>query len=51
MSIIEMKYGVHSEQDIQGAVIGANDDLDALHGNPRSGSLHIRHVAEVCEKG
>lgn len=48
---MEVKYGVQSERDIQGAVTGANDDPDSLHGNARSGSLHIRHVAEQYEKG
>lgn len=48
---MEIKYGVQSEQDIQGTVTGANDDPDALHSNIRSGSLHIRHVAEQYEKG
>ena len=46
-----MKYGVSGEADIQDAVTGAKDDPDALHGNARSGSLHIRHVAEMYEKG
>jgi len=48
---VEVKYGVQSEQDIQGAVTGADNDPDALHGSARSGSLHIRHVAEHYEKG
>lgn len=48
---VEIKYGVQSEQDIQGAVTGAHDDPDGLHSNIRSGSLHIRHVAEMYEKG
>lgn len=48
---VEIKYGPQDGQDIEGAVTGAHDDPDALHSNPRSGSLHIRHVAEVYEKG
>ncbi len=48
---VEIKYGIHLEQDIQGTVTDANDDPDALHGNARSGSLHIRHMAEQYEKG
>ena len=50
MFLVEVKYGVHGEQDIQDAVT-KKDDPDALHSNARSGSLHIRHVAETYEKG
>lgn len=39
-----MKYGYKGEGDIQNAITG-HDDPDALHGNGRSGSLHIRHVS------
>ncbi len=51
MAVVEIKYGVSSEQDIQAAVTCANDDPDALHSNLRSGSLHIRQAAEFYEKG
>ena len=42
---VEIKYGAVGEADIQDAVTGHQDDPDALHGNGRSGSLHIRHVS------
>ncbi|KAL6720014.1 hypothetical protein ACLMJK_001935 [Lecanora helva] len=45
---VEKKYGVSGESNVELAVTGENGDAN---GNARSGSLPIRHVAEMYNKG
>ena len=49
---VEVKYGIHSEQDVQAAVTDLMDDSNALDGGPCSQKSRTHQLSEidVCEK-